>query len=166
VKLTFDKKHVAQLLEISKKADNPTPIFEQVLTPEYWRDDLDPDRRALLDAEISDTGFAFSARPEDVDPAKVPRGLILVGDQGVYLMSQQSNEEVKAMGVSHVAYANEIDPTKMASDDWYDNKRAAFGGDDGTIHLPAEHVEAGLRLPGDHFVIELTPTQYGIVAPK
>lgn len=64
-------------------------------------------------------------------------GLWLVGDQGVYLMSNgKLPEGVKPL----VVYAEECDP--RANDDWFDVKRRTFGGDDGVDFIHAEQLEA------------------------
>ncbi|PDS63024.1 hypothetical protein CO653_24430 [Rhizobium anhuiense] len=64
-------------------------------------------------------------------------GLWLVGDQGVYLMSNgKLPEGVKPF----VVYAEECDP--RANDDWFDVKRRTFGGDDGVDFIDAEQLEA------------------------
>jgi hypothetical protein len=163
MQITFPKEHVRQLLEMSKSTEQPTPIFDQLVDPELWRDDIDPSRRQMLDAELKEDGFPISARAEDVDLAKLPRGLIMVGDDGVYLMSQAPIAEVKAANIDHVAYANEINPNTLEAGECYDRKREAFGGDDGTIFLTAEVVEAGLS-KGTDLIIDLTPTHYAILS--
>lgn len=161
--LSFDADHLRKLLQLSRKTEARTPILEQVVTPTYWRRDLDKDRAALLRAEVAKDGFAFSARSEDVDPARLPVGLILVGDQGVYIMSQAPSDAVKATGISHVAYAREADPTTLAFDDWWDAKRASFGPDDGTEFLPADMLDAAFALGTQTVTLDVTPDGIGLV---
>lgn len=66
--------------------------------------------------------------------------LWLVGDQGVYLMSNGSPiDNVAKDGkpvTSFVAYAEGCNPNADDFDEWYDNKRSIFGGDDGADALP------------------------------
>ena len=76
-------------------------------------------------------------------------GLWLVGDQGVYLMDN-AKPGLLADGVSvrdanapqnassYVSYAREVDPERLAFDEWWYNKRASFGGDDGSDFVSAE----------------------------
>jgi len=66
-------------------------------------------------------------------------GLWLVGDQGVYLMSN-GNPDLRdeEKGRSVVCYADECNPETLEFDDWWENKRASFGGDDGVEFLEAE----------------------------
>ena len=62
---------------------------------------------------------------------KIGPSLILVGDHGVYLMSSAKNEILGEDGKNFVVYAEECNPNTMGFDDWYENKRNSFGGDDG-----------------------------------
>lgn len=64
-------------------------------------------------------------------------GLWLVGDHGVYVMS---NGKLAEAGRPLVAYAEECDPT--SNDDWFHIKRQTFGGDDGVEFFDAHHLEA------------------------
>jgi hypothetical protein len=61
------------------------------------------------------------------------KGLWLVGDEGVYLMPNTEAE------TRTIAYAKECDPRKV--DDWWDVKRATFGGDDGVDFISIEEIE-------------------------
>jgi hypothetical protein len=75
-------------------------------------------------------------RPETEAP-----GLMLVGDQGVYLMSNGDpgllNDNPNGTKFK-VAYAVECDPNKLEFNEWWANKRASFGGDDGCEFISAE----------------------------
>lgn len=64
-------------------------------------------------------------------------GLWLVGDHGVYLCSNGNLAEGQK---PLVAYAEECDP--QVNEDWWDVKRATFGGDDGVDFLSASSLEA------------------------
>lgn len=88
-----------------------------------------------------------------VDPA----GLWLVGDQGVYLMS--NGDPALPRDGAHIAYAREVDPTKLGFDEWWAAKRASFGGDDGCEFLDARAVRAALLAAGEVLPIDVTPTE-------
>lgn len=167
MRLSFDADHIRHLLELSRSAERRTPVLEQLLDPEMWRQDLPETRRALLDREVARDGLAFSARSEDVDPALIGPGLILVGDQGVYLMSNAPLEAVRAAGVSHVAYAAEADPTTLPFDDWWETKRASFGPDDGTVFLSEDLFAFTLSRigAGEPLHLEVTQDQVAVVEP-
>ncbi|MBO9126296.1 MULTISPECIES: DUF3085 domain-containing protein [Rhizobium/Agrobacterium group] len=90
--------------------------------------------RGRADAEANG-GFRdlyYGLRPgKDEKP-----GLWLVGDHGVYLMS---NGKLLDGAKPLVVYAEECDPS--TNDDWFDVKRRTFGGDDGVDFIDAEQLE-------------------------
>lgn len=87
----------------------------------------------------------------DMEGTDTP-GLWLVGDHGVYLMSngdpglkaEPGNPESKR---NVVAYARECNP-ELDPEGWWDAKRAGFGGDDGVEFL-SQHWFRRLLVPGD-----------------
>lgn len=102
----------------------------------------------------------------DKEPAPA---LFLVGDEGIYLMSNgkpglPKDEEAAAKQAAgedffnyKVAYANECNPEK--DDDWYDEKRRLFGGGDGADTLPVSDFE-----PLDTFVgLNITPNSISVI---
>lgn len=119
---------------------------------------LDDSKKAkewqLMYGEISDKS---EARP----------GLWLVGDQGVYLMSNSKDGLLKPGSTpeapSHlVAYAHQCDPTGDF-DTWWENKRASFGGDDGGEFVSAEFIEAALaKAKNGKMAMYVTPTKIKI----
>lgn len=97
-------------------------------------------------------------------------GLILVGDHGVYLMSAGLPRQIDPEGdgvVSVLAYAEGTNP--QSHDEWDDNKRFLYGGDDGADKLPLEafvNYEKTNRPAADHrLVIELSDTTIAILQP-
>ncbi len=90
--------------------------------------------RGRTDAEANG-GFRdpyYGLRPgKDEKP-----GLWLVGDHGVYLMS---NGKLLDGAKPLVVYAEGCDP--RTNDDWFDVKRRTFGGDDGVDFIDAEQLE-------------------------
>lgn len=81
-----------------------------------------------------------------VDPKACPAGLVLVGDEGIYLMSNGKPDLAKE-DPNRVAYCRESDPTTK-SDDWYAAKARIFGGDDGAELIELEHFERSLSPEG------------------
>ena len=164
MRLSFDAEHVRRLLDLSRGTERREPVLEQLLDPTSWRNDLPKDRLKLLEKEIREHGIAISARSEDVNPDLIGPGLILVGDQGVYLMANVAIETVKAAGVPHVAYAAEADPIALPFEDWWQNKRASFGADDGTVFLPEQKIAPALS--GDKLLLEVTPERISVIESK
>jgi hypothetical protein len=73
----------------------------------------------------------YGLRPGE---GQVP-GLWLVGDQGVYIMS---NGKLAAGDRPLVLYSEQGHP--IGNPDWYDYKRRHFGGDDGIEFIDAEQL--------------------------
>ncbi|WP_414463337.1 DUF3085 domain-containing protein [Hyphomicrobium sp. DY-1] len=91
------------------------------------------------------------------------KGLWLAGDEGVYLMANTTDGEVNSKrregDKPFVIYALECDPTKMPFEEWWANKRASFGGDDGVDFFPLEDFIRFRREEPTHLVMEFTPEQ-------
>jgi hypothetical protein len=89
-------------------------------------------------------------------------GLLLVGDQGVYLMSNavKSLPGNKGKG-NYVAYARECDPVKRPFDTWWANKNASFGGDDGVDFITSGEVRRALGGKGN-LEIDMTPLTFSL----
>lgn len=164
--LTFDAAIVRKLIAASEAATERRATFADLVDPSKWRKDMDASRRARFDEEIADGGFPSGISQDDLDPEMISAGLQLVGDQGVYLMSNAPSADAIAAAGTHVAYARESDPTTMSTDEWHDAKLEIFGGDDGVEFLPAEAVRAGLVDGVDVFKIDLTPESVAAVIPE
>lgn len=158
--LTFDAEHARALLVISEESTNRRPNFEQLHEPQFWRDDMAPERRAALQKDIDENGFAMDVNIDDIDCSKIPAGLWIVGDHGVYLMSNVTSEEAKAAPVAHVCYADEVNPEKMPTEEWHDNKVVIFGGDDGVEFISAEELDGALE--GDKLRCFMSPSHISI----
>lgn len=94
------------------------------------------------------------------------KGLWLVGDQGVYLMPNTTDGiHYSKLGKDDrrlVVYARECNPDRMEFDDWWENKRASFGGDDGVEFLNLQEITEMATRSGqtpDSLAIEFTPSQ-------
>lgn len=165
MRLTFDGQHVRKLLEFSLETETPRLTFSDLVDPANLRDDLPADRRGELQAEAARDGHCFSAKPEDIDRSKIARGVTLVGDDGVYIMSQAPSEDLAAAEIEPVCYARECNPKVLDFDEWWQVKRQTFGPDDGTETLPAD----ALRELGDdtelHIEFSGEAMQISIVQP-
>jgi len=95
----------------------------------------------------------------------VPAGLWLVGDQGVYLMSNGLPDLKAENGkVALIALAAETDPARHP-ESWHDAKRRSFGGDDGCDFIPADAIAAALEATrGGAFCLHLSPGRLSLPA--
>jgi len=152
MKLTFNAAEVRRLYEHAFAAPSHSPTWTQLYDPACRKDGRTPDDDEQVKAD-------------DVDQAKVLAGLWLVGDNGVYLMS---NGEPGLMKLSEpgnvVAFALECNPETMAFDDWWEAKRASFGGDDGSDVIDGADVEKWLKGARNGVVeMEITPDTFELV---
>lgn len=87
-------------------------------------------------------------------------GLWLVGDQGVYIMSNGKLAEGRG---ALVIYAEECHP---AGEPWWDYKRRHFGADDGIQFLDAEGVLRTINGPAGatHLTVRLTEASITLTA--
>lgn len=85
------------------------------------------------------------------DPATVGAGLWLVGDHGVYFMSNGTGKRPP------VVYAKECNPD-VSPRDWYDVKQSTFGGDDGAIFVPLASVQSWFDSGGKVVKVSFTTT--------
>ena len=144
MKLHFDHATVARLLAHAEAATEHSPTYEQLHDPAFLKPGVKKDWPSS----------------EDIDLTKVPAGLMLVGDQGVYLMSNGCPALASDDGKPNlIAMAAETDPVARP-DDWYDVKEAAFGGDDGAEFLSADAMRKALEATsGGRFWLNVTPSR-------
>lgn len=93
---------------------------------------------------------------------KDPPGFWLVGDQGVYLMS---NAELADGEKPVVVYADECNPERLPFDEWYDNKQASFGGDDGVEFIEADVIRNAVA-DGSPLLVDFTPNEFVVSTLK
>jgi len=109
----------------------------------------------------------FSAKkhaPLYENPETEKAGLWLVGDQGVYLMSNGRPNMDKPEGEGcFVAYAKECDPNNDKID-WWENKRASFGGDDGCEFIELSDQMVKNIKDGGSLIIDISETQMKVTA--
>jgi hypothetical protein len=92
-------------------------------------------------------------------------GLWLVGDDGVYLMSNGIPSIPKGNNTNKqfVVYADECNPDIQDFDEWWEVKNATFGPDDGCEFIDLERInyEFGHKLLS--FKVECTATKLNVV---
>lgn len=79
----------------------------------------------------------------DIEGTDKP-GLLLVGDSGVYFMSN-GRPGPSHKGDQHIAVAVNCNPKTNAFDDWWAVKQATFGGDDGCEFVDAETIQRWVK---------------------
>jgi hypothetical protein len=162
-KLTFSVGDIRRAYEHAKNAVLHKPNLKQLFDPALHKDgiardsmgkQLNLDKGGLVDIA---SGWPDS---NNIDKAKVPAGLWLVGDLGVYLMSNgDPADKIKPDSDGlYVAYAEECDP--KLNDEWYENKVSIFGGDDDCEFLPLSFFDKAMDLPDEaKLKVKLTRSQ-------
>jgi hypothetical protein len=144
--LSFERSHVEALLTFSETMDSHKrkPMLADLANADFWRDDLSPDRKKKLSETLAQDEFAFfeEITYNDFDFSKLPTGLFLIANEGVYLTCQASNKEVRDANIKPAAYALEANPESMDADEVRDAKRHSFGEVDGAEFLPAAEVRS------------------------
>lgn len=91
-------------------------------------------------------------------PVPAP-AVLLVHDQGVYLMSNGEPRDIidAKKGRGYVAYAEGCNPDTQEFDDWWETSRELVGGDDFGETLPwAKALLDTIELGADKIVVTLT----------
>lgn len=88
--------------------------------------------------------------------------LLLVKDQGVYLMSGGIPHLAGERNANKVVYAEGFDPFALNPGEVYDRARAALGGDDFAEALPREVLELIVEMPGPKVVIDMTEDSFEV----
>jgi hypothetical protein len=111
---------------------------------------------AVIEAAENGTGHQvpYTGEPWGCPDDNSP-GIMIVGDQGVYIIGNEDAEEAPIKS-GLIAYAKGCNP--RVDSDWWENKRASFGGDDGAEFLLLEEAKR-LLLLGKRFFVELSPEQ-------
>jgi hypothetical protein len=110
-------------------------------------------------------------QPTYGEKGPVGPALWIVGDQGVYLMSN-GKPGLLATGARYkpnqqfVVYAKEIDPTVLPFDTWWERKRQSFGGDDGADSIAVAEIESALATYTAEraLMLDLTPKAISLVS--
>ena len=149
--LTFKVSLVRVLFEYSKASELCRPCMEDLFNPEYH-----------LSGKLKKDKNGFPDQ-DNLDLAKIPKGLWLVKDHGVYLMPNSKKPLfVKEGESSHVvAYAAESDPTSADCDYWEAGQQI-MGGDDCVINLPLSMFEQPLAMLSDSDVLKIKVTSKNI----
>lgn len=134
----------------ARSAPTRKPNYADLYEPDLRRDGKEP----------ADGVFPSA---DDIDPAKIPHGLWLVKDRGVYLMSpgEPHLPDVDGSKSSMVAYALEANP---ADEDCYDAARSIMGGDDGCDRLDLEFFEQAIAQGMGAVLVEVSDTSLSLFA--
>ncbi len=96
-------------------------------------------------------------------PVEAP-AVLLVHDDGVYLMSNGEPRDIVNGTSSYVAHAEGCNP--KADSDWYETSRQLVGGDDFGEHLPwAADIKALIDAGRQQIIIDVTGGRLELLTP-
>lgn len=96
-------------------------------------------------------------------PVEAP-AVLLVHDDGVYLMSNGEPRDIVSGTSSYVAHAEGCNPKADAG--WYETSRALVGGDDFGEHLPwAADIKALIDAGHKQIIIDVTGGRLELLTP-
>lgn len=149
--LSFNLKDVKELVEHARNSEEHSPTFSQMLDPQYAKDGT-PE---MTDEEM------FKSGHRHVDYKKIPAGLFLVKDSGIYLMSN-GHPGLKLDETRHkVVYAKGYNPD--TDEDVWEKSRWAVGGDDFSEFIPLEWFDISEKEGKRTFSIRMTETSMSLV---
>ena len=131
--LTFKTHDVKKLIEELVAASSFSPSTDDLFNPEMYSDGIVRDKNGRTEQEAEKHDGIFWPSEDFIDQSKIKPALILVGDHGVYLITN-AKMDGSPSSRGTVAYANGCNPE--LDDDFYENKRNLFGGDDGSVRIP------------------------------
>lgn len=137
--LRFNKADVTTLLDHARNCERHGAAYDHLYDPRYRKDGKTPQK-------------GHFPKPDEIDDSKIPWGLFLVADEGVYLMSNGEPRDIVSGNRSRVAYAEQCNPNTMESDALHDSKTAIMGGDDQSLFLPGDTIANAVLASRDSWV--------------
>jgi hypothetical protein len=119
--------------------------------------------RLIAELKVPNTKFRH-AYSFDENKGEPQPALLLVGDQGIYLMTNVIRNEPHKP-VPFIVYAFECNADKMDFYNWWSAKQRIFGGDDGVETILLTDLEAALATyrPGEDFKVDMTKKTFALV---
>lgn len=133
--LTFKIHDVKKLIEELDAASNFSPSMDDLFNPEMYSDGIVRDKNGRTELEAEKHSGMFWPSEDFIDQSKVKPALILVGDHGVYLITNAKADGSPSYRGT-VAYAKGCNPG--LDDDFYENKCNLFGGGDCSVRIPSD----------------------------
>lgn len=149
--LSFNLKDVKELADHAKSSEEHSPVFAQILDPAYAKDGTPK----MSEEEM------FRSGSKHVDLKKVPAGLWLVKDSGIYLMSNGNPGLKDGDKPNKIVYAKGYNPE--VDEDVWERCRAAVGGDDFAEFLPVDWVDISEKEGKRTFSIKMTTRSMSLV---
>jgi hypothetical protein len=159
--INFDIAQVKLLVDHVRAAKQHSPTMDMLFDAKYYKNKIIKDKDGLTELQVKKKGGHFWPSSDHIDRSLVEPVLQLVGDQGVYLITN-AQEKLSPSESGLIVYANGIHPE--IDDDWYEAKRYTFGGDDGSVTIPLKWFDIAFAKKNARlFSINLDPNAIELV---
>ena len=155
--ISFKIQEVKKLVDELKSAQAYSATTEDLFNPAMYPDGVPRDEHGRSQQEA---GELFWPSANRIDQSKVKPLLLLVGDHGLYLITNAKAEGSPASRGT-VIYAAGCNP--KLDDDFYENKCELFGDDDGSISLPMEWADWAIQSKKKTFRLKITRDSISLV---
>ncbi|MBW3762683.1 DUF3085 domain-containing protein [Aeromonas veronii] len=158
--ISFNIQEVKKLVDELKAAQAYSASTDDLFNPAMYSDGIPRDEHGRSEQEAEKLGEFFWPSSKYINQSKVKPALVLVGDHGLYLIT---NAKVEGSPASRgtVVYAAGCNP--MLDDDFYENKCELFGDDDGSVTLPMAWAEWAIQNKMKEFRIKSTSGSISLV---
>ncbi|TNC80799.1 MAG: hypothetical protein C9356_11795 [Oleiphilus sp.] len=159
---TFDIKDVQKLVDEIKDHQKSGGRFSATMDMIFEGDNFEGGVPLNEDGHSEkECQGTFWPSSKHIKPEAIVPMLRLVGDHGVYLITNQIREDGQAPSKTGlIAYASGCNPNK---DDDYDDNKRFFGGDDGSVDIPVAWAELAIKSGAKHFKIKLSSKSVSLV---
>jgi len=155
--ISFKIQEVKKLVDELKAAQAYSATTEDLFNPAMYPDGVPRDEHGRSKQEAGELFWPSSNR---IDQSKVKPVLMLVGDHGLYLITNAKAEGSPASRGT-VIYAAGCNP--KLDDDFYENKCELFGDNDGSIRLPMEWADWAIQNKKRTFRVKITRDSISLV---
>ncbi|MGU5559216.1 DUF3085 domain-containing protein [Aeromonas hydrophila] len=155
--ISFKIQEVKKLVDELKAAQAYSVTTEDLFNPAMYPDGIPRDEQGRSKQEAGELFWPSSNR---IDQRKVKPVLMLVGDHGLYLITNAKAEGSPASRGT-VIYAAGCNPELDA--DFYENKCELFGDSDGSISLPMEWADWAIQNKKRTFRLKITRDSISLV---
>lgn len=155
--ISFKIQEVKKLVDELKAAQAYSVTTKDLFNPAMYPDGVPRDEQGRSKQEAGELFWPSSNR---IDQSKVKPVLMLVGDHGLYLITNAKAEGSPASRGT-VIYAAGCNPELDA--DFYENKCELFGDSDGSISLPMEWADWAIQNKKRTFRLKITRDSISLV---
>lgn len=157
--LKFPIEIVKKLVAESDDATEYVATLDDLFNADLYPNKVLVNSDGKTEEEVEKNGGLFWPSSDYIDGSKIKPSLQLVGDSGVYLIT---NADVKGTPAERgtVAYAVGMNPE--VDEDYYERKRDVFGGDDGSVSIPVGWARWAVVDNKKHLELSMTPTSVSL----